>query len=133
MIKQWRLLLLVLCLAVNFSALALAEEPGTSGEVQVGRYRYIPTGDTLGYLFDTATGRLWRLYIGKAELIWEGVDGLNLMGRFELVPRHACNCSELGIAIPRSPIWHLVDTATGRVWQITGTDLYPLGDPSWYQ
>lgn len=105
------------------SSASSAEHP------QVGRYRFVPTGGSVGYRFDTATGELRQVFVGSEKLIWEGIEGASVIGRFEVIPRHSCNCSSLGVST-NPPTWYLVDTATGNIWQITPAGVVYVGDPN---
>lgn len=114
-----RALACILVAVVAWAASTLA--PSEAADTLVGRYRFVPIGTSAGYKYDTATGELRQVFIDGERLIWEGIEGLNVIGRFELVPR------------PREqmpPTWFLVDTATGNVWRITSNGAVPLGKPN---
>lgn len=93
----------------------------------VGRYRFFPVGGVVGYRFDTASGELYKVWVNSESLVWEGIEGANVVGRFDAVPQITC---ERGILspVPELHRWHFIDTATGRIWIITATGIEEVGD-----
>lgn len=123
MLRKGLVVLAVMCLAFMSLTSYLPSDSGAEAP-HVGRYRfYAPPTGGVGYRLDTATGELRQLYIGGESLIWDGIEGANVIGRFDLVPKYHCQCDRL----PSPPTWYLVDTATGYVWHVSPSGISYVG------